>query len=99
MAKFEVTTSELKRAISDLTADNSEFKSRVSELQEQQQELAAEWQGDANTAFTAAFNRNKSQWDTFAGLVEQYIQALQSILQTYEQAEAANKETATVRTY
>ena len=38
MAKFEVTTSELKRAISDLTADNSEFKSRVSELQEQQQE-------------------------------------------------------------
>lgn len=99
MAKFGVTPSELKKAISDLTADNSEFKSRVSELQELQQELAAEWQGDANTAFNTAFNNDKSQWDTFASLVEMYIQALQTIVETYEQAEAANKETASVRSY
>ena len=80
MAKFEVTTSELKRAVSDLTSDNAEFKNRVSELQELQMELSSEWQGDANTAFTTAFNNDKSQWDTFASLVDQYIQALQAIL-------------------
>lgn len=99
MAKFEVTTSQLKGAINDLTADNSEFRSRVNELQELQQELAAEWQGDSNTAFTTAFNNDKNQWDAFASLVDQYIQALQSIMETYEQAEIANKETATTRTY
>ena len=99
MSKFEVTTSEMKRVISDLTADNSEFKSRVSELQELQQELTAEWQGDANTSFNTAFNNDKSQWDTFASLIEQYIQALQSIMETYEQAEATNRETAATRSY
>lgn len=99
MSKFEVTTSEMKRVISDLTADNSEFKSRVSELQELQQELTAEWQGDANTAFNTAFNNDKSQWDTFASLIEQYIQALQSIMETYERAEATNRETAATRSY
>ena len=99
MSTFEVTTSEMKRVISDLTADNSEFKSRVSELQELQQELTAEWQGDANTAFNTAFNNDKSQWDTFASLIEQYIQALQSIMETYEQAEATNRETAATRSY
>lgn len=97
MAKFEVTTSELKRAVSDLTSDNAEFKNRVSELQELQMELSSEWQGDANTAFTTAFNNDKSQWDTFASLVDQYIQALQAIAENYEKVEAINKETAQIR--
>lgn len=97
MSKFEVTTSQLRSAISDLTSDNSEFKNRVSELMEVQQELAAEWQGEANTAFNTAFNNDKSQWDAFASLIDQYIQAMQSIMDGYDQAENINRETATIR--
>lgn len=99
MAKFEVTTSQLRSAVSDLTSDNGEFKNRVSELQELQQELTSEWQGDANTAFNTAFNNDKGQWDTFASLIDQYIQALQTIIETYDKAEEANRDTAIKRSY
>lgn len=99
MAKFEVTTSQLRSAVSDLTSDNGEFKNRVSELQGLQQQLTSEWQGDANTAFNTAFNNDKGQWDTFASLIDQYIQALQTIIETYDKAEEANRDTATTRSY
>lgn len=51
MAKFQVTASELKAAITDLTEKNKAFKNKVSELEQAQQALRAQWQGDANTAF------------------------------------------------
>lgn len=99
MSKFEVTTSQVRTVINDLSANNSEFKNRVGELQELQQELATEWKGEANTAFTTAFNNDKTQWDTFGTLVDQYIQALQSMMEKYDQGEAVNKETAATRSY
>ena len=99
MSKFQVTARELNSAISTLTADNAEFKRRVAELQELQQELAAEWKGDANTAFNQAFQADKGQWDAFANLVDNYVATLQSILQQYENAEATNLSTAQNRRY
>lgn len=99
MAKFQVTTAELKAAIADLQEKNGTFKNKVSELEQSQQALRAQWQGDANTAFNTAFENDKAQWTTFSTLIDQYIQALQTILQTYEQAEATNTSTATNRTY
>ena len=97
MAKFQVTTAELKAAIADLQEKNGTFKNKVSELEQSQQR--AQWQGDANTAFNTAFENDKAQWTTFSTLIDQYIQALQTILQTYEQAEATNTSTATNRSY
>lgn len=99
MAKFQVTTAELKAAIADLQEKNGTFKNKVSELEQSQQALRAQWQGDANTAFNTAFENNKAQWTTFSTLIDQYIQALQTILQTYEQAEATNTSTASNRSY
>jgi WXG100 family type VII secretion target len=99
MAKFQVTTAELKAAIADLQEKNGTFKNKVSELEQSQQALRAQWQGDANTAFNTAFENDKAQWTTFSTLIDQYIQALQTILQTYEQAEATNTSTATNRSY
>ena len=97
MAKFQVTTAELKAAIADLQEKNGTFKNKVSELEQSQQALRAQWQGDANTAFNTAFENDKAQWTTFSTLIDQYIQALQTILQTYEQAEATNTSTASNR--
>ena len=99
MAKFQVTTADLKAAIADLQEKNGTFKNKVSELEQSQQALRAQWQGDANTAFNTAFENDKAQWTTFSTLIDQYIQALQTILQTYEQAEATNTATANTRSY
>ena len=99
MAKFQVTTAELKAAIADLQEKNGTFKNKVSELEQSQQALRAQWQGDANTAFNTAFENDKAQWTTFSTLIDQYIQALQTIQQTYEQAEATNTATANTRSY
>lgn len=99
MAKFQVTTAELKTAIADLQEKNSTFLTKVSELEQAQQALKAQWQGDANTAFNAAFEIDKAKWTDFSKLISQYIQALQTIMQTYEQAEETNKATATNRSY
>ena len=99
MAKFQVTTAELKTAIADLQEKNSTFLTKVSELEQAQQTLKAQWQGDANTAFNTAFENDKAQWMNFSKLITQYIQALQTIMETYEKAEAANTTTETNRSY
>ena len=96
---FTVTASDMQRVINELTSANSEFKSRVSELEAAQQELSSQWQGDANTAFNQAFQNDKGQWTTFANLIDQYVQTLSTILQTYQTAEQANTETARTRSY
>ena len=99
MSRFTLTAQEIQNAINALQSSNGEFKSRVGELQSLQTELSGQWQGDANTAFTAAFNADKGQWDTFAQLMDQYIEALAQIKQSYEAAEATNVSTAATRTY
>ncbi|MGN9106677.1 WXG100 family type VII secretion target [Oliverpabstia intestinalis] len=99
MAKFQVTTAELKAAIADLQEKNGTFLTKVNELEQAQQALRAQWQGDANTAFNTAFENDKAQWMNFSKLITQYIQALQTIMETYEKAEAANTTTATNRSY
>ena len=99
MSRFTLTAQEIQTAATQLQSNNGEFRNRVNELLTLQQELSSQWQGDANTAFTAAFNSDKGQWDAFAQLMDQYIEALQSIKQTYEAAEATNVSTAATRTY
>ena len=99
MSKFQVTAAEMQAAIADLQEKNSTFKNNVSELEQTQQALRAQWQGDANNAFNSAFQRDKEQWATFSSLLDVYIQTLQTIKQTYEQAETTNAYTAQNRTY
>ena len=99
MSKYTVTASEMQTAIREITSANGEFKNRVAELEGAQQELAGMWQGDANTAFNNAFQNDKAQWAAFANLVDQYVQTLNTILQTYATAESTNVETARSRTY
>ena len=99
MAQYQVTTAELKNAITDLQDKNRTFKTKVSELEQEQQTLKGQWKGDANNAFNSAFETDKGKWDTFSGLIEQYISALQNIMDIYDKAEAENVTTATNRTY
>lgn len=90
MARFQVTTSEMKAAIIELSEKNEMFKSKVRELEAAQQALHAQWQGDANVAFSTAFENDKEKWMEFSYLIDRYIQALASIMQEYEKAEQTN---------
>lgn len=90
MARFQVTTSEMKAAIIELSEKNEMFKSKVRELEVAQQALHAQWQGDANVAFNTAFENDKEKWMEFSYLIDRYIQALASIMQAYEKAEQTN---------
>lgn len=99
MAHLELTQAEVNAAIQELTSQNAEFKASVSRLVAAQEELGAMWQGDANTAFKAAFNSDKGQWDNFGNLVTSYIEGLSRIMSLYNNAESRNVDTATRRTY
>lgn len=99
MSKYQVTKAELQSVINELKTQNQDFKTRVTELQSAQQELGSQWQGEANTAFNTAFQNDAGQWTSFANLVDQYIEALTTIMTTYELAEDVNTATARVRSY
>lgn len=99
MSRFSVTATELNSAVSTLNEDNNQFRARVNDLINCAQELASMWQGDANDRFNNALNTDQERWVEFAALIDQYTEALTSIIQIYSTAEESNASTATTRTY
>lgn len=99
MSRFSVTAAELTNAVSTLAEDNNQFRSRVSELMNCAQELASMWQGEANNRFNTALNSDQERWNEFAALIDQYNEALQQIIQIYNNAEEGNVSTASTRSY
>lgn len=99
MSRFTVAASELTNAVSVLAEDNNQFRSRVSDLMNCAQELASMWQGEANNRFNTALNTDQERWHEFAALIDQYNEALQQIVQVYNNAEESNVSTASTRAY
>lgn len=99
MSRFTVAASELTNAVSVLAEDNNQFRSRVSDLMNCAQELASMWQGEANNRFNTALNTDQERWHEFAALIDQYNEALQQIIQVYNNAEESNVSTASTRAY
>lgn len=99
MAAFTVTASQLKSTANELRELNGQFKSQVGRLETQEASLASMWEGEAQKAFRAAFNNDKTQMDSFYTLINQYCQALESIASKYELAERQNLSTAQTRSY
>lgn len=99
MSRFSVAAAELNNAVSVLAENNNQFRSRVSDLMNCAQELASMWQGEANNRFNNALNTDQERWNEFAALIDQYNEALQNIIQIYNNAEEGNTSTAATRTY
>lgn len=99
MSRFTVAASELTNAVSVLAEDNNQFRARVSDLMNCAQELASMWQGEANNRFNTALNTDQERWHEFAALIDQYNEALQQIIQVYNNAEESNVSTASTRAY
>ncbi len=99
MSYFYVTSSELRKKAGRITDLNSQFKSKASQLSQQETALCSMWEGQAKDTFHQAFTRDKQQMDIFYQLIAQYIQALLEIAERYERAEARNREIAATRSY
>lgn len=99
MSRFSVTAAELNNAIRAFAEDNNQFRSRVNDLMNCASELASMWQGEANNRFNSALNTDSERWAEFAALIDQYCEALQVVVQTYNTAEETNISTASNRTY
>lgn len=99
MAEILVTAATIRNKAQELENLNEQFKARVAELENQEASLNSMWEGDANTAFHNAFQRDKSQMTNFYNLIIQYVQTLENIAAEYERAEALNTETGNTRAY
>ncbi len=99
MAMIQVTSSELRKQAEVLRGLNTRFQTNVTSLEAVEQSLKGMWEGQANTAFHAAFVKDKGQMDNFYSAIEQYIAALLIIAQKYEQAEMKNTDAAATRVY
>lgn len=99
MALIEVTSTELRNKAEQLSELNSQFENRKNELETKEAELTTMWEGEAKRLFHDAFLKDKEQMNVFIALIRQYIEALLTIAQRYEEAEAKNAELAAARSY
>ena len=99
MPEIQVTTAQLRAKAEELSAQNAQLKAQIERLEETELSLNAMWEGEANTAFHAAFQRDKVQFTNFYQAIQQYIQVLQSVATRYAQAESRNVEIANTRTH
>lgn len=99
MSSFKVTTGTLASQAEELNSLNGQFRSAVEQLSSTEMSLKGMWEGEANDAFHAAFTTDKGKMDEFYNLILQYIEKLNSIATRYNQAEAANTQIASNRTY
>lgn len=99
MASFITTPAQLRAKAEELAALNNSFKTNVSELEAEEQNLMGMWEGQAKEAFHQAFSSDKIQMTNFSTLIEKYVASLITIAAKYEEAERINTETATARKY
>lgn len=97
--QFKVTTANLSEAANKLNSYNRNLKTKILELSAKQKILDGQWDGEANTAFNQAFQKDIKQFDKFTELVDKYVDALKKIREAYQSAEANNKRIANNRTY
>lgn len=99
MSEIQVTSAQLRAKAEELGTQNSQLRAQIEALSDAEQRLNAMWEGDANTAFHTAFQRDKTQFTNFFNAIQQYIQVLQNVAARYAQAESQNVDIATTRTY
>lgn len=94
-----VNTAQLRTKASDLRSQNAQFKAQVDSLNTQESSLNSMWDGDANDAFHAAFQKDITQMNNFYNAIEKYVSSLEEIAKQYDSTEQANQSIATARKY
>lgn len=94
-----VTTSQVEAKASELKKLNENFKKQVDELITEENALNKMWDGEANDAFHASFNKDITQMNNFYNAISNYVTKLNEIVAAYNKAESTNTSTASKRTY
>lgn len=97
--KITVTTQTLRTKKENLVSKNNLLKKKIDRLEEVEGKLKGQWDGEANDKFHAAFNSDKAQMDKFHAAIQKYCTSLEQIIKQYENAERANTQIASKRTY
>lgn len=99
MAQTIVNSSTLKRKAQDLKNLNNNLKTQINNLITQESSLNGMWDGDANTAFHNAFQKDVTQMNNFYNAIEKYVTVLLEIANQYDNAEQSNQNIASTRKY
>ena len=99
MAQTIVNSSTLKRKAQDLKNLNNNLKTQITNLTTQESSLNGMWDGDANTAFHNAFQKDVTQMNNFYNAIEKYVSVLLEIANQYDNAEQSNQNIASTRKY
>lgn len=97
--QIQVTTATLKSKESELKSLNKKFNSQLSKMDATEHELTAMWEGDASKAFHKSYNTDTKKMEELYKAVEQYCNALDTIIKQYEKSESKNVSIANKRTY
>ena len=99
MAEILTTSAQLRSKAEELSNINAKFKQQVDQLESTETALVSMLEGDSKEAFHGAFNNDKVQMHNFYNAIAQYVSALNQIATNYDNAEKANVEVGTTRTY
>lgn len=97
--QIQVTTATLQSKRSELQGLNKKFNSELGKMDSTERELTAMWEGDASKAFHKSYTTDTTKMENLYKAVEQYCQALDTIIKQYEKSEQKNVSIATKRTY
>ena len=97
MGLINVSAAQIKSKAGELRQLNGQFKSQVGDLDGKEMSLKGMWEGEANNAFHAAFQSDKTQFEAFYQLIEQYCNQMMEIAAKYEAAENSNIQIASTR--
>lgn len=97
MAEIKVTPRELRTKADTLEQLNRQFRAEVEKMVGYEKQLAGMWEGEAQKAFSKAFNDDKIKMDRFALNIDKYILALREDAQKYEEAERTTTNIASTR--
>lgn len=97
MPEFRVTASQLRQKAQELTQLNNSLNTEINNLQQSESNVCSMWEGEAKNAFHNAFSQDKNGMLNFKQAIDQYVQALIQIAESYERAEAQNVQIATTR--
>lgn len=97
MARFRVTTRQLRDQADKLETMNNKFAQAVNKLREGCASLGSKWEGPARDKFVEEFNKDAEKFDLFKNGITTFINQLRTDANEYDKTEEANRAIAATR--
>lgn len=88
-AEIKVTAERLLSARDVISAEAGSFSQCMEQISNDMRSLDAVWEGSSASEFLAQFNKLKSNFDAYKGVIDEQANALSKTAEFYEQRENA----------